>query len=1045
MNTTSFPPYWRRKWRTLLCKSTFILILFFSGNISILAQDSSPQKMVLLKGFVTNQNGEPIPGVSIQVKGNNTATAAGNDGSFEIRVPANSTITISSVGYLSKDIKVGTGDQPALNLQLISNKNELDQVVVVGYGTRKRSDVTGAITSVSEQAIKDVPSSNLVTAIQGQAAGVDIQRSGANSKPGATPNILIRGTRSLGASNAPLIVVDGIPFNGNINDLNQDDVSSVEILKDASSTAIYGSRGANGVILISTKRGRSVKPVFTYNGYYGNTWLTDEFPIMNSAEFTDLKKWANITANPGLYTGLDDPKFLTNGVFAPEEVQGLKIGRNTDWQKLIYKTGTITDHQLGISGGTEFTQYAISGGFFDQSGIYYGQSFSRYSIKLSVDQQLGKRVKVGLSSLNNYSIRKGESSNPMAQALRASPLVSPYDSLGNLLNNYVPGSANQVWNPLADLVPGAVVENRKRLGTFTTLYVDVGIVKGLKYRFNGGAEIRSDVYGNFYSDKTTFRVNQGGSASSNRTRTDNNFTLENLLIYDKTIADKHKINFTGLYSWQEVTVQSNQYDNTNIPADYLAYYNSTYGSNLKGSGSYSRADILSYMGRLNYSFNDRYLLTLTYRADGSSRLAPGNKWQDFPSAAIAWNISRESFLEKITFIDNLKVRASYGSVGNQSISPYQTLGQLSPLVYNFGSLLTTGVYPSAAPNPTLTWEYTKTANIGLDFGFLRNRISGSIDLYKQYTNSLLLPQTLPPTTGIPSQIVTNIGKTENQGIEVHVSTINIQGKSRNSFTWTSDYNFFVNRGKVSELANGAQRDVANGWFVGEPLEVWYDYKRLGIWQNTPEDSAEAKRLGLSVSGVSSVIGTIRIADLSGPAGKPDGKIDATYDRMIVGTTEPRWEGGMTQRVAFKGLDLTVVVFARWGYTMNSSLYGGNFVNTYQGTYNNLKTNYWTPLNHEQWNPKPNAGATNPLNRSVLSYFDGSFVKIRTISLGYTLSPSLNHKIGARSMRFYATASDPFILFSPYRKVGGIDPEGTGTVGIDTPPTWSLIFGLNMSF
>ncbi len=998
---------------------------------------------VAIKGFLSSQSGEPLSGVSVKVKNSTRGTTTDAKGFFQIDVPQNSVLVFSYIGYISKEVKVSSG-QSNLSLQLLTDKNELSQVIVVGYGTRRKSDVTGAITSISEQSIKDIPASNLASAIQGQGAGIDIQRSGANSKPGATPNILIRGSRSLGASNSPLIVVDGIPFNGNINDLNQDDVSSVEILKDASSTAIYGSRGANGVLLITTKRGRTAKPVFTYSGYAGISKLDREFPVMNAEEFTDLKKWANIIANPGKYTGLDDPQFLTNGVFAPEEVEGLKTGRNTNWQKLIYKTGMITDHVLGVSGGSDQTQYAISGGYFRQTGIYFGQSFERYTIKASIDQQLGRIFKVGLSSLNTYSIRKGESSNPMAQALRASPLASPYDSAGNLLNSYVPGSANQVWNPLADLIPGAVVENRKRLGTFTTLFVDVNLYKGLKYRFNAGAEIRSDIYGNFYSDKTSFRVNQGGSASSNRTGLSNNYTIENILTYDKIIAQKHKINFTGLYSWQELTSQSNQFDNTNILADYLAYYNPTYGSNLKGQGGYSRADILSYMGRLNYSYNDRYLLTLTMRADGSSRLAEGNKWSYFPSAALAWNITKENFFS-LHSINNLKLRLSYGSVGQQSIAAYQTLGLLSPLVYNYGTTLVTGVYPSAITNPTLTWEYTKTANIGLDFGLLGNRIAGSIDVYKEFTNSVILPQTLPPTTGIPNQIVTNIGKTENKGIEIHISTINIQGKSRNDFSWTSDFNFFINHGKITQLANGAIKDVANGWFVGQPSDVYYDYKRVGIWQNTPEDSAEAKRLGLPVTGGASVIGTIRIADLSGPDGKPDGKIDATYDRIIVGTSEPDWEGGTTQRFSFRGFDLTVVAFARWGYTMNSSLHGGNFVNTYQGTYNNLKTHYWTPDNHEPWNPKPNAGATNPLNRSVLSYFDGSFLKIRTISLGYNLSQNLNQKIGTKNLRVYATASDPFILFSPFRRAGGIDPEGAGTVGIDTPATWQMIFGINLSF
>jgi TonB-linked SusC/RagA family outer membrane protein len=1022
-------------------------IFCYSILLSIRTQAQAPanEKTVTVKGAVKSETGEPLSGVSVVIKGTSNGVTTKEDGVFQINAPVNSTLSVSMVGYINKEIKVGKTDQLDLGISLSSDKLEMDKVIVVGYGTRRKSDVTGSIVSISEQSIKDVPSSNLASAIQGQGAGIDVQRSGGNSKPGAAPNILIRGSRSLGASNSPLIVVDGIPFNGSINDLNQDDVASVEILKDGSSTAIYGSRGANGVILITTKRGKTSKPVFSYSGYVGTSKLTREFPIMNAAEFTELKKWANINANPGKYTGLDDPLFLTNGVFDPAEVEGIKTGRNTDWQSLIYKTGIITDHQLSVAGGTDQTQYAISGGYFNQTGIYNGQSFERYTVKLSIDQQLGKIFKVGLNSLNTYSLRKGESANPMGQALRASPLASPYDSAGNILNTYVPGSANQVWNPIADLIPGAAVENRKRLGTFTTLYLEANLFKGLKYRFNAGAEIRTDIYGNFYSDKTSFRVNQGGSASSNRTSLSNNYTLENLLIYDATIARRHKINFTGLYSLQEVSSQSNQFDNTNILADYLAYFNPTYGSNLKGQGSSSKADILSYMGRVNYSFDDKYLLTLTLRADGSSRLAEGNKWHSFPSAAFAWNVIREDFMQNISAFSNLKLRASYGSVGQQSINAYQTLGALQGLVYNYGGNMVTGAYLSSTINPTLTWEYTKTANLGIDFGLLSNRITGSVEVYKASTNSLLLPQTLPPTTGIPNPIVSNVGKTENRGIEVHISTTNIQARTRNDFNWTSDFNFFVNRGKITQLSGSVTKDVANGWFVGQPIDVYYDYQRAGIWQNTSEDSAAAKALGLAVTGTASVIGTIRVADLSGPDGKPDSKIDATNDRKIVGTTQPKWEGGTTQRFGFRGFDLTVVAFARWGYTMNSSLYGGGFVNTYQGTYNNVKTHYWTPDNHEQNNPKPDANASNPLNRSVMSYFDGSFVKIRSISLGYNLSPALTQRLKAKNFRVYATASDPFILFSPYRRAGGIDPEGTGTVGPDTPPTWSLIFGVNMSF
>jgi len=1018
------------------CLLLFFFLVFFVNN-------THAQSPVNVKGSVTTQTGEPLAGVSVKVKNSTQGTTTEQNGVFQIEVPQNSTLVFSYVGFITKELKV-SASQSNLSLQLLTDKNEMSQVIVVGYGTRKKSDVTGAITSISEQAIKDVPASNLVTAIQGQAAGVDIQRSGANSKPGATPNILIRGSRSLTASNAPLVVVDGIPFNGNINDLSQDDVSSVEILKDASATAIYGSRGANGVILITTKRGRTAKPVFTYSGYAGESRLVREFPVMNAEEFTSLKKWANINGNPGKYSGLDDPQFLTNGVFAPEEVEGLKIGRNTDWQSYIYKTGIMTDHQLGVTAGTDVTQYAISGGYFNQTGIYQGQKFERFTIKASVDQQLGKRFKVGLSSLNTYSVRSGESANPMAQALRASPLVSPFDSTGAVLNDFVPGSASQVWNPLADLLPGAVEEDRKRLGTFTTLFVEVNLYKGLKYKFNSGIELRNDSYNNYYSGKTSFRVNQGGGAASNRNSNSTNYTIENLLTYDKTFWEKHKLNFTGLYSIQESKTTSNQFD-YNIGSDYLAYYNPAYGSNIKPQGSYSKWDIISYMGRINYSFGDRFLATFTVRSDGSSRLAPGNKWHTFPSAAAAWNIAKESFFSNISVVNTLKLRASYGTVGNTAIAPYQTLGALSPIVYNYGSSYTTGAYFSNASNDSLTWENTSTANIGVDFGLFKNRISGSIEVYKQSTSSLLLSQTLPITSGIPNAIVRNVGKTENRGIEVFLSTVNIQGKRKNDFTWTSDINFFINRGKITQLANGATRDVANGWFVGQPIDVYYDLHRNGIWQNTPADSAEAKRVGLTITGSGSVIGTIRADDIGGPNGKPDGKIDQTYDREIVGTAEPKWEGGTTQRFSYMGFDFTVVAFARWGYTLNSSLYGGNFVNTYQGIYNNLKTDFWTPTNHQNENPKPNSNNTNPINRSVLSYFDGSFLKIRTLSLGYTLSPSLIQKVGGRSLRVYAIANDPFILFSPYRKIGGIDPEGAGTVGIDTPPVWSLIFGLNLSF
>jgi TonB-linked SusC/RagA family outer membrane protein len=1022
----------------------------------ILSNNLFAQSEVNAKGTVVQQNGEPIVGASVIVKGTQKGTTTLTDGSFQIQAASNGVLVITHTNFVGQEIKLNNDNYSTIAIRLIETKNSLDEVVVVGYGTRKKSDVTGAIVSITEQSIKDIPAANLTQALQGQGAGIDIQKNGGNSKPGSTPTILIRGSRSISATNEPLFVVDGIPFNGSINDLNQDDVASVEILKDASATAIYGSRGANGVILVTTKRGRSGKPIVTFNTYTGFVKIQNEFPVMNTLEFSEFKKWAlyngRYTGNNRTYTGPNDSALILSN-FSPQELESMRTGRSTDWQKLIYKTGIITNHQLGYTGGTDLTQFAISGGYFKETGIYYGQGFERFSLKASVDQQFGKRVKVGVSSLNTYTITEGEGANPMGQALRASPLVSPYNPDGTLLNDFVPGSASQVWNPLANFIPGAVVQKRKRFGTFTTLYADVNIIKGLKYRFNTGVELRSDIYGEFYASKTT--NNLGGlSTAQNRTNFRTNYTIENILTYDKVLADKHKLNFTGLFSLQEQSTQGNEFRNNTIAADDLQYYNPTYGANLVGEGTEEKWDIISYMARLNYSYDDRYLLTLTMRTDASSRLAPGNQDNLFPSAAVAWNIHRESFFQNVRAFSNLKLRASYGRVGNTAISAYQTLGALSSIVYNYGDATTTGVFLTNVPNPDLTWEYTSTFNLGFDFGILNNRINGTIEAYKQSTDNLLLPQTLPATSGIPNAIVTNVGKTENKGIEIHLSTVNFQGRTRNSFSWTTDLNFFINRGKITQLAGGVLADAANSRFVGHPIGVFYDFQKIGIWQATTADTALALLMAQTVNGVGSVIGNIKRADLSGPNGKPDNRIDATYDRMILGSSQPKWEGGMTNRFAYKGFDLTVVAFARWGHMIRSNLHGGGFVNTFQGTYNNIKTRYWTPTNGENEYPKPNANNTNTPNNSLLGFFDGSFVKIRTISLGYHLPASLIKKLNVRSVRIYTTVEDPFILFSPFvNKYGGIDPEASGgpgnpgvaTLNLDTPSNWSMIFGINISF
>ncbi|QKJ33174.1 TonB-dependent receptor [Mucilaginibacter mali] len=995
---------------------------------------------ITVKGIVSDEGG-PVPGATVTVAGASKITVTDTNGAFTLTdIDPNATLIISSVGYATQNVQLK--GRTSIRITLEQELKSISEVVVVGYGTQKRSDITGSISSVSAQALKEVPSSNLVQALQGQAPGVDIQKNGGNSHPGAVPSITIRGTRSKSASNDPLVVVDGIPYTGSIQDINVDDINTVEILKDASSTAIYGSRGANGVILVTTKRGKSGDPVITYSGYAGFSKPVRQYNVMNGEQYTQLKKWAffNAAAAKPLYTSPDDPRIITEGAFGAQEQASLKTGRSTNWQDLIYKTGFQTNHQLGVSGGTEKTQYDIAAGYYKETGIYPGQAFTRYSLKLSIDQKLGKYVRIGLSSLNNLSYIDGENANPLGQALRASPLATPYDDATGALVGYVDGSAKQVWNPLANFVPGASIETRKRLGSFNSAYLEAKLAPGLSYRFNGGAEVRPETYGNFYAAATY--NNQGSqSTANNRNSYLYNYTLENIVNYERTIAKDHHINFTGLYSLQENQTESTSFSYNNLLSDGVQYFNPAVGSNLTGSGSYAKYDLISYMGRLNYGYQDKYLLTLTLRSDGSSKLSEGRNYHFFPSAAFAWNVMQEKFMKDYTVFSNLKLRLSFGDVGNAAINPYQTQGGLSTVTYNYGGKNTIGAYPTSVPNNSLDWEYTRTLNAGLDFGLLHDRITGSIDAYREYTRNLLLPETLPPTSGIPNTILTNVGRSENIGLEININSVNIAPGSKRGFSWNTNFNINFNRGKLTALANGTTIDISNNLFVGHPISSIYDYKKMGIWQNTAADTAMAKQLGLTpLTGGQSIIGTIRVADLNG-----DGKIDAN-DRMIIGSEQPLFSGGITNRFGYKGFDFTVVASYRVGGTLTSAIYqSGSFLNTLQGNYNNLAIDYWTPTNHQNFWPKPTNAYTNTPYSSLLSYFSASYLKIRSLTMGYSLPKKWLTGIGARGLKFYATVENPFIFFSPYvNQFNGIDPESAGKLAEDTPAKYSFLFGLNLT-
>ncbi len=1031
----------------------FGLLLLFT--LPVYAQNS-----IHIKGHINNESGLPLQRASVTVKGTQTGTNTDDNGNFELTAPSNATLVISSVGFATQEVAV-KGKTTLNNIVLLTSNNTLEQVIVIGYGTQRKKDVTGSIVSVSGAVLQEAPSANVISELKGRAAGVDIVSN--SSSPGASGQIRIRGNRSItsgsnansDAIDAPLLVVDGIPYGGSINDLNPDDINSLDILKDASATAIYGSRGSGGVIIITTKRGKPGKAVMSYNAYYGVTNATDEYKVFNGAEYAALKTEAAAgnSVNPGTNAYL-----LTTA-----EQAGLSNGTNTDWQKLIYKQGNTTNNELSLSGGTETTQFSLSGGFYKETGIIPGQDFIRYSVRSTIDHRISSRLRIGLNTLNTLSFTDF-GGNPAGGLVRMSPLVSPYNGDGTV--NKLPEAGaidGATVNPLSIMYnANAILNNDRRLRTFNSLYGEWEIIPGLKYRLNIGLDYRQDQSGSYFGPNTFYNSSTALSGSNETVGNAEawTYTIENVLTYDKTFNQKHRLTLTALYSTQKDHNQASGFSGSGIPADYIQNYNLTLANTItapNGQSSFAERGLISYMARANYAFDNRFLLTATVRTDGASVLSPGNQYFTYPAVAAGWNIANENFMHSLTFINTLKLRGGWGLTSNQGINPYATLGTLSTNFYNFGpgtNGQNIGYVVTNLANKNLKWESTAQTNIGLDFAILKSRVTGSIDIYSQQTKNILLPENLPASNGAQSTIV-NAGKTKGHGFEINLSSINVQTKS--GFTWSTDLNFTVNREEITQLQDPAvTKNIGNLWFVGQPLNVIYDVKKIGIWQT--KDAALAATYGQHP-------GQIRVQDLNN-----DGKIDAN-DAQVVGTYQPKWIGGMTNRFTYKGFDLSIVMFARIGQTVAvpylTSDGGANGFDFFNNSRNNqIKINYWTPNNPTDGFPRPDASADKFIYASTLAYHDGSFIKVRSINLGYNVPSKMLNKAGITSLRVYVTAENPFILYSPFVKSGlGLDPEGNGysggvtsgvtsfapvsqraiTVNLTAPPTRQYNFGINLKF
>jgi len=989
-------------------------LLLLSGGLAPLAPQAAYALVAgvhTVTGKVTSDDGEAIPGVTIVVKGTTTGATTDVNGNYTVTVPNdNSVLVFSSVGFTRQEIAVGK--RTNLSQQLVPETQALNEVQIVGYGTQKKSQVTGAISTVSEEQLRDVPVANVGQALQGRVAGVNI--SSTSNTPGQAPVIRIRGNRSFAGSNDPLLVVDGVPFDGSLNDLNPDDITSLEVLKDASSTAIYGARGANGVILITTRRGKSGAPRTTYAGYYGLKDIYGRFDLMNGQQYYDYKLEAYRAQNPS-FNPATSSSFLT-----ADERANYAAGKTTDYQSLLFQKGHTQNHTLGISGGTDQTQYSASLGYYDETGIVPVQRFQRYSLRATLDQQIGKRVKVGVNSLNTFTDAKDPNVNVLYQILTTSPLASPYDANGQLV---LYPNGDQLSNPLTLYAPNAHLDRSRRLRTFNSLYGQVNILKGLDYRLNVGLDGRTQADDSFYASVTP---NNGGGVNT-ASRTSNiayNLLAENILTYNRNFAEKHDLNVTALYSRQTYHADGFTGSVQNTLADYQLDTNLGAGTPTSVTNTNNQPidwGLVSYMGRVNYAYDNRYSATLTARIDQSSRLAPGHKTNLFPSAAVAWNIANENFLKDYAWLNTLKLRASLGRVGSTAINPYQTQGSLSAGLgagyYNYGSTGAVGVVPSSIPNPNLGWEYTTTTNFGLDFGFLENRLTGSIEVYQQRTSDLLLPYALPAASGYSSVLI-NAGETQNRGIELSLTSVNVRAKDLGGFEWSTDWNFTANREKILDLnstnPDGSKRDdLGNQRFIGQPLYVIYDYKNIGIWQTSEAD--QAKKFG-------SKPGQIKVLDVNG-----DGVINAS-DRVVVGSRQPKFEAGITNRFRFKGFDMTIVALTRVGATVvDPYSFGPSYYATNTGRRNQLNFNYWTPTNASNDYPEPDQTVRAnewPTYGSTLGYHSGTFIKVRSIDLGYTLPAAWAKSAFMSSARIYVQVQNPYIWAADkfYQRNKAIDPD-----------------------
>ena len=976
------------------------------------------QQAGVVKGQVTDKNGEGVIGATVKVKDAATGTVTDFDGSFSLNVQSAGTLVVSYIGYLTKEVAFTPGQ--TLNITIEEDATALDEVVVVGYGVQKKSDVTGSVTSINKDRLSKLPVTNVLQAVQGAAAGVTISQG--SSIPGDAPSALVRGRNSINAGTGPYIVVDGVPISksgGSLNDINPGDIESMEILKDASATAIYGTNGANGVILITTKHGKDGKPSISYNGYLGIEDFAHKMDYCNGAQITQRYK-DYVAQNPG-ETMYND--FVKN----QNEAEAQAAGRETDWlYDMVSQTGIIQDHNVTVNGGAEKIKYFISGDYMSQKGVLKGFNYKRYSLRMNIDADVTDYLRIGTNSYIVSHNRDGGRVNfMMAEAM--SPYGKVYEDDGSYCI-YPMYTESLFFNPLRDINQD---HERRQWNINLNAYAELNFgniwkpLTGLTYKFNFGYSFVPKRE-NYYNGAEQNDPNGYGYIFNAETQSR---TVENILTYAKDIQ-KHHFDITLLYASSRKKYHDNTATGAKFINDELLWHNLGGGGTQTAKSYTDLYTTVSQMGRLNYSYDSRYLFTFTVRRDGSSVFGSDNKYGTFPSVALGWNIANEKFMEKADWLNNLKLRLSYGKAGNEAIGVYETLAKMSNAALTMDGQSATALYPSSRMgNSGLGWETTKTFNIGIDFGFLNNRINGNIDFYTSTTTDLLLQRNLPKISGY-SNVYMNMGKTANKGLEITINSKNIVTKD---FTWGTNLVWSWNKNEIKDLYGDEKSDIGNRWFIGEPISVIYDYEMVGIWQKDEIERGDHLKWDPQAQP-----GDVKLRDVNG-----DGKIDPNDDRTIQGQTTPKWIGGLTNTFTYKNLSLSIFIQTVQGLKRNNSLLGT--ASDEMGRRNSpTEIGYWSESNPS--NEFRSLSKTS--NRWGYGFpCDASFTRIKDVTLSYQFPAQIVNALHISALTVYASARN-LATFTSWK---GWDPEaditqrGWGGYENNYPMTKSYVFGLNVTF